>query len=640
MKFVSSLFLLTLMATIAVGQVRPIYDQGVLGLAQTFERLSNTKRVMHIGAHPDDEDSALLAYLARKEKARTVYLSLTRGDGGQNVIGPELFEALGIIRTEELLQARTLDGATQMFTSAFDFGYSKTLKESRDFWDEEKIKCEVVKAIRAFRPQVINSRFNGTPRDGHGHHQFSGYITPIAIKDAADPTKCPGTGPAWQISKFYVGQGFRSREEPSLRMNTGTYDPLLGRSYYQIAVQGRSQHKTQEQGRNELLGDRFSGANLISSSVETSKPEKSMFDGIDTSLSSLVSNRVLKNRLRRTEREYVAGVSKVSGIVTQYPMQAVLNAYDRLSRIAKDGRVKPSEKVALEELLSEFQAAILQASGLRIDVLSSDEVVSNGETVGIKVNAFFPKNSEIKIGKFFLKTPAGWEVDDAAKPREDNSRFARFFRETPNASQSFDVTVPASAKPTQPYFLESKRNGNEYKVGRGYDSNDPFQKPLIYGKVEARIDGRDFVFEVPVQYRFADDVRGELRRNLNVVPAASVSMDKSLLVVGEKRPQQQLAVNVVNLSAKPLVGKVRLTGPNGLVIKEPERAVSIAREGRGTTFKFLIDVPDSVPVGDYEVRAVLKVGDREFDQTLRVVAYDHIQTHRYYTPAETKVVDL
>src|SRR5688572_11912065 len=160
-------------------QIRPVYDQGALGLAQQVRRLNTSASALMIGAHPDDEDTALLAYLARGESARTAYLSLTRGDGGQNIIGQELGEALGVIRTEELLQARKLDGAEQFFTRAYDYGFSKTLAEAKAKWDEKIILCDVVEVIRGYRPQVVISQFSGTPADGHGQHQYAGYITPL-----------------------------------------------------------------------------------------------------------------------------------------------------------------------------------------------------------------------------------------------------------------------------------------------------------------------------------------------------------------------------------------------------------------------------------------------------------------------------
>ena len=269
-------------------QVRPVNDYGAIGIEQVLKRLNTTASVMMIGAHPDDEDSALLAYLARGENARTAYLSLTRGDGGQNIIGPEMFEPLGVIRTEELLQARRLDGAEQYFTRAFDYGFSKTLAEAKQKWDEKVVLCDAVRAIRLFQPMVVISRFSGTPADGHGHHQFAGYISPIAVKAAADQQQCTQSGPAWQVLKFYVEQGFGDNlPAPTLRLNTGQYDAVLGRTYFEIAMEGRSQHRSQGEGRIEFHGDQFSGLNLAESKVSRAESEKTLFGAVDTSVSGL-----------------------------------------------------------------------------------------------------------------------------------------------------------------------------------------------------------------------------------------------------------------------------------------------------------------------------------------------------------------
>src|SRR5687767_6919914 len=262
-------------------QIKPVYDQGALGLGRLLKRLNTSATVMMIGAHPDDEDTALLAYLARGENARTAYLSLTRGDGGQNIIGPELGEALGVIRTEELLQARKLDGAEQYFTRAYDYGFSKTLDEAKAKWNEKIILCDVVQAIRTFRPLVVISQFSGTPADGHGQHQFSGYIAPLAVKAAADPEQCKEDGSEWQVKKFYVRH--RGAGEPTIRINTGKYDPMLGRSYFEIAMEARRQHRSQEQGVLELKGEQFSSLSLIESKVPRIEKEASIFAGIDTS---------------------------------------------------------------------------------------------------------------------------------------------------------------------------------------------------------------------------------------------------------------------------------------------------------------------------------------------------------------------
>ena len=252
---------------------------------------------MHTGAHPDDEDSALLARLARGDHARVAYLALNRGEGGQNIIGRELFDQLGVIRTEELLQARRIDGADQLFTRTVDFGFSKTREEAGRVWGEEIVLDDMVRAIRAYRPLVVISRFSGTPNDGHGHHQLAGYLTPVAVARAADPAAFPehraeGLRP-WRVLKVYVGEGFRPSTDggPALRVETGDVDPLLGRSYFELAMEGRSLHRSQRQGALELRGPRASVLRLLSSAAPSS-PEAlvaPMFSGIDTSIAGIPS---------------------------------------------------------------------------------------------------------------------------------------------------------------------------------------------------------------------------------------------------------------------------------------------------------------------------------------------------------------
>ena len=192
----------------SLAQVDMIYDKGTSALVRQLKRLQTSASVLHIGAHPDDEDSALVAYHVRAENARTAYLSLTRGSGGQNIIGSEQSDSLGVIRTEELLQARNLDGAEQYFTRAKDFGFSKTNTEVMKFWPREEVLRDIVRIIREFRPDVIVSRWDGSMTDGHGHHQYSGIITPLAIEAAADPEIYPDQIEmgiqAWQVKKLYV----------------------------------------------------------------------------------------------------------------------------------------------------------------------------------------------------------------------------------------------------------------------------------------------------------------------------------------------------------------------------------------------------------------------------------------------------
>lgn len=620
----------------ASAQVRPIYDEGAIGLGQILKHIVNTKRIMHIGAHPDDEDSDLLAYLARKENARVVYLSLTRGDGGQNVIGPELFEALGVIRTEELLQARTLDGAGQMFTRAFDYGYSKTLAEARKFWDEEKIKCDVVRAIRSFRPQVVNPRFTGTPADGHGQHQFAGYIAPIAVRAAADPKQCPGTGRPWKVQKLYVGQSFRSSATPSLRMDTGIYDPLIGKSYYEIAAYGRSQHKSQEQGTLELKGDRYAGVNLLDSSVETPAKEVSMFDGLDTSIKGIqkligTSEPRLQEELEKLDALANRALDDFDPMKPGSIVPTLAEAYVQADKVYWSTR-QPKAKFLMDEKRAEIEKALRLASGLQIDALSSSETATPSETIGLNVNIFYPEASGLTVKSVELKAPDGWKVEKADVPAGG--------RETPRASRAFNVTVATGEKYTQPYYLQRPRDGYLYQWPDDGNQNRPFQPPLITARVTMDVGGTDVTFEQPVQYRFADPTRGELRRDLNVVPGLSPDLDQHLLVIPKSKDEEKrkISLNLTNYADKNISGIARIEAPQGWTVTPSTVDFSIAKKGDGASFDFEVTIPKGTATGNYDLHAVAEAGGRTYSQTLNKIAYDHIQTHRYYTDAAAKVV--
>ncbi|MGI8509867.1 MAG: PIG-L family deacetylase [Gemmatimonadaceae bacterium] len=270
-------------------------ERGIVALAEARAAAGVNNRVLVIGAHPDDEDTQLIAWLARGHRAETAYLSLTRGDGGQNLIGNELGEALGVIRTEELLAARKIDGAHQYFTRAYDFGFSKTAAESFEHWPHDSLLGDVVKVVRAFRPQVIVSVFSGTPRDGHGQHQVAGILAREAYDLAGDTVRFPARiyGAPWTPLKFYRGARF-SPESGTLAINVGEYDPILGKSYAEIAAESRSQHKSQGFGTAPRKGVSMDYLRREASHVNASTPaqsERSLFDGIDTTRTVTAADR-------------------------------------------------------------------------------------------------------------------------------------------------------------------------------------------------------------------------------------------------------------------------------------------------------------------------------------------------------------
>lgn len=621
-------------------QIKPVYDQGALGLGRLLKRLNTSASAMMIGAHPDDEDTALLTYLARGENARTAYLSLTRGDGGQNIVGPELGEALGVIRTEELLQARKLDGAEQYFTRAYDYGFSKTLDEAKQKWDEKIVLCDAVRAIRAFRPLVVIAQFTGTPADGHGQHQFAGYLAPIAVRAAADIGQCTDAGPTWQVKKFYVRH--RGQGEPRLRVNTGLYDPVLGRSYFEIAMEARSQHRSQEQGVLELKGEAFSALNLVGSDAR----ENGVFDSLDTTIGGIVKNtgessprfaelaeKVRQAAARALEQYDAQNPSKMVPLL----VEGHAAAYD-----AEWSVRSPGPKAFMAEKQAEFLAALRLAAGLQLDAISDRETVVPGESFTAAVRVFYPANSSIAVSGVTVKTPIGWTAG-AVEPAQP-TQAQQFRREVPNFVSTFSVKVTADALPTQPYWLKEGRRGDLFVWEPGPERALPIQLPESTAEIKVNIGGRGFTFSQPVEFRYADDIRGEIRRPLTVVPLASVSLDQDLIIVarGAKELRKNVAITVTNNSAGPVNGKIALTLPNGWTATTGDPNFALARKGESTSVQYSIRIPANPAPGSFPVRASAEIGETTYSRTMRIVAYPHIQTHRIYGDAAAKanVIDL
>lgn len=632
-----------------VAQVRPVNDYGALGLGQLLKRLNTTASVMMIGAHPDDEDSALIAYLARGESARTAYLSLTRGDGGQNIIGPELGEALGVLRTEELLQARRLDGAEQYFTRAYDYGFSKTLAEAKSKWPEEVIKCDVVRAIRLFRPQVVISRFTGTPADGHGQHQYAGYISPISVKAAADPKQCTDTGPSWQVLKFYVEQSFSDTSQPTLKINTGQYDPILGRSYFEIAMEGRSMHRSQGEGRIEYHGDQVSGLNLVETKARRSEKETAIFDGLRTTVADV--DDILGN----SDRPVSADVMRVADLAKKAKNEFRLNAlYDTtvaLANVVEAIRAAAVDKnrnsdavFLLKEKIEECSLALAISSGVHVDALADKETVVSGDSLGVAMKVFWPPAGENTIVDLSIKTLLSWQVDKTDAPKENNAAYVK--REKPDSAAYFSVKTPLNGESTQPYWLAEPRKGDSFGWPNSRDQNEPFSEPIVRSEVSLAIDGRLVTLYIPVNFRFADPSRGEVRREINVVPALSVGVDRDLLIVPQSnKPQtKRIIVSVTNNSGSEQSGNLKLNvQAKGLTINAPSGpAFDLKTRGSKASIPVDITIPAGAVVGSIPIHVGAVVGEAVFDKTMNVVAYPHIQTHRYYTSAVTnvEVVDL
>ncbi len=620
-------------------QVRPVYDRGTAGLYQLLKKLNSTTSALMIGAHPDDEDTSLLAYLARGESARTAYLSLTRGDGGQNIIGTELGESLGVIRTEELIQARRLDGAEQFFGRAYDYGFSKTLAEAKSKWDEKIVLCDTVRVIRQFQPTVVVSQFSGTTADGHGQHQYAGYIAPLAVRAASDASQSAEAGPVWNVQKFY----FRARGgEPRLRVNTGKYDPVLGRSYFEIAMEARSQHKSQEQGVLELRGEQFSAMNLVGSEAK----EAAIFEGIDTSPAAVakavaadetaVTAMFATTRLAINGYEVAAPEKLLPNLVRGYSIAASNESSSR----------SPNARNFFAERKRLFAEAIVLAAGIQIDALADRDTVVPGESFSVGAKAFTNGRSNFKVTSLKLSAPPNWTVATAEMPRANSPAFLT--REVTTSVAYFTVTLPRNSEPTQPYWLAEPRDGDLFRWNVKENESDtlPVAKRVPSLSATLEVGGTAVVVERPIEFRFADDIRGEIRRNVDVVPQATVELDQAMMIIpySEKAQTKRIVLTVTNHSTQPISGMVSLNinAEREWKTTASSATFDIPRRGERQAISFDVTIPAKTKAGSYQINAQASIGDSVGTSSMRIIAYPHIQTQRFYRRAVTdaKIIDL
>ena len=686
-----SIALLLLSAAIHISSIaprlyadtRPSEDRGAMALGQAIKRLGVVGSVLHTGAHPDDEDSGLLAYLARGRQVRTAYLSLTRGDGGQNVIGPELYEQLGVIRTDELLAARRLDGAQQFFTRAFDFGFSKSRTETLSKWDREVVLGDIVRVIRTFRPMIIVSAWSGTPNDGHGHHQSAGLLTQEAYRAAGDPARFPeqiGEGlMPWQPKKLYT-RSFDGAASPreflpslsTLSLNTGEFDPLLGCSYFELAARGRSQHRSQDQGTIEARGPRSSKLRLIDSKIGPLKNEKDIFEDIDTSITGIaayagpgaeslrqqLSNvqraadeardsynplfpgkvkdiiarglndlRSTREKLRNTVLGSAATIPQ--GVVT-FSLTAKQNAYAETDLLLK-----------LKE--ADFVDALLKSDGVVVDCLSDDEAVTPGQTFNVTVSAYAGSNS--KLASFGLVLQPGWTAVQKEKEKVSTIDGRTVLQ------VDYRVTVPSDWSPTAPYWLSKPRKGDMFDPGAQSQYRDfkptgiaPVAPPLFTANIDLDIAGQRASMQQGVEYRYADRALGEIRHLVKVVPAVSVTVTPDILIYPRSNSpvEREITVSVVNNQKGGANGSIALQNLENWSVSPASAPFTLKREGERAAATFAVKVPAGASETRRELSAVATIDGRQYRNGYQVISYPHIERRFVYhdAKAEAEVIDV
>ncbi len=589
-------------------------------ILQEMKKLPVFGSVLYIAAHPDDENTRLLAYLANEKRYRTGYLSLTRGDGGQNLIGDDQGIDLGLIRTQELLAARRIDGAEQFFSRAYDFGFSKSPEEALRIWEHDKILADVVWVIRKFRPDVIITRFPTTGEGGHGHHTASAILAGEAFDAAADSTKFPdqlkqGVS-IWQAKRllwntFNFGSANTTRED-QFKIDCGVYNPILGKSYGEIAAESRSQHKSQGFGVPAQRGSAFE----YFATIKGVRPVSDLMDGVDISSTRLNF---------KTTGDQVAFDSLVKNMIARYDPAMPQNSIAALQQLEKK---LPYNSVFSNKISRQIDQLIIECSGIFMEAVASQQLNAIGDSM--RVNLVLNNRSGVNV--------------TAAQVALAGSTYI-FKNVNPDENISFPVTIKLdeSTAVSQPYWLEHNLNGGAFGVDDLRKIGWP-ESPAMTAGFQVWINGSQYVAYRPVQYKYTDPVKGEIYEPIQIIHPVFVNTSPSLLIFsnnkkGELKDFEYTIQSNINLNSPASFsnnfGKKQTIIFDSVVNykKGDQRTINIRLNG------------DSFPTnsvtmlgGDF-VAKPLK--DHQYF-SLKKISYDHIPDvfYNYYDQAKIIKMDL
>ncbi len=681
-------------------------EQGHVALGLELRHLANTGIFMHTTAHPDDENNGLLVMLNRGQGYRTALATATRGNGGQNEIGAEIFEALGVLRTGELAALHRFDGAEQYFTRAVDFGYSFGIDETFEKWGRDEIIADYVRLIRTIRPDVIVT-LPPTGNAGGQHHMASAVITRDAYKLAGDPTKFPeqikdGLRP-WQAKKLYhlAAFGFPG-EAPvigrALRVNSGVYDQLLGKTYNEIGTEARSMHKCQGMGQLLSLPSPASVATYQLDEAtlpgQMQKDETSLFDGVDSSLASLArfagarAPRDLMDGLTTITTATQAAQKAFDAVSDEATMKPLLDGLfavrvlrRELRAMAIDDAGKYEIDVRLRQKEGEFQQAIILAHGIKIEALADDGIVVPGQPVkvnvivanrgagevaikNVKFDGFDPSTGSGQTGACAMTAFSGGGFSFPGANRRPAAAESSMpsVRKDQVAHCEPTLTVPARARVSEPYW---RRKGDQGRYT--FDADAPFGLPMrpspFYVQVTLTLPGgEEIISGLPVQHRYEGDIfSGEKRTELLVVPAFSVRVTPQVAIVpassirttpprattprgarpaaarstgGAPTADREIRVTVLNDTTGPAETSVTLELPQGWTATPAEQPVRFTRTDESQTVRFLLKPSSSVGAGEFHVKAIVSAAGQSYNRGFQVIEYPHIKRYHIYDEAD------
>lgn len=588
---------------------------------QHIKELNFLGSVLYIAAHPDDENTRLISYFSNEVNARTAYLSITRGDGGQNLIGPEIREQLGIIRTQELLSARRIDGGQQFFTRANDFGYSKTPSETLEIWDKEQVLADVVWIIRSFKPDIIINRFDHrTPGSTHGHHTSSAilsveafemagdknaYKNQLELVDAFQPQRLFFNTSSW----FYGGrEAFEKADKSNLiSFDTGVYFPLKGLSNPEIAALSRSRHQSQGFGSSGSRGSQIEYVELLKGNLPADST--SIFQGIDTNWKRVKGGDAIAKILNEVEKDYDF----------QNPSKSIpnlLNAYSLIENLEEEHWREIKSK--------EIKDIIYACSGLYLEAVAENSYATPGEEVPVQLEAIHRSDQELKLNHVELSP--------------NNSRISpsTILKNNEDWNDKILLKIPQNMDYTSPYWLNEKGTEGMYKVKDQNLIGQP-QNPIgMMAKFQLDFSGTLLEFEKPIVYKYTDDVNGETYVNFDIVPPVSIDFPDDVLIFNTENPK---TISVSLVAQKPnLKGRLELKSSRGWKIEPENSSFSISQKGGTALLSFKITPPNEQ--AEIYLNPKVSIDNQTYSSKINRINYGHISNQSLVVPAVLKLVKL
>ena len=586
----------------------------------SVQKLNFLGSALYVAAHPDDENTRLISYFSNEVKARTAYLSLTRGDGGQNLIGPELQELLGVLRTQELLAARRVDGGEQFFTRANDFGYSKHPDETMRIWDKDQVLEDVVWVIRNFKPDIIVNRFDHrTTGTTHGHHTSSALLSVEAFDLTGDKTIYPEQlelTTTWQPRRLFFNTSwwfYGSRENFAkadksnmLKLDTGLYYPLKGVSNNEIAALASSQHLCQGFGRLSSRGSQEEYIELIKGDLPSDP--KNLFQGINTSWTRVDGGKAIGDILVDVENNF-----NFKDPASHLPQ--LLKAHQLINDI-DDEHWKKIKLAELEDIIS-------AVCGLYLEASAEDASAFPGSTIGIDIEAVNRSTAQIELRSIQVGNETEKELNKVLQNNE-------------KTTLKVDLNIPETANYTSHYWLTKPWSIGMYTVNEQQLIGRPETPSTYIAVFNLVINGYDLRIERPVINRYSRPDKGELYRPFNVLPKATASFADKVIIFADGTTRE--IPLTITAHKDSLSGEVKLKYPDGWSVENNSQQIEILKKGDQKTVIFKVSPP--AQEDESFINPVLRVNGREISKELVTIEYDHIPTQSVLLESRAKIVRL